>query len=82
MNFTDTHVSLSHTVHNREMWGAFVRDVEGWWGRIVPHVWALVLPEHDNSPPIPHQPPGIGGRAYTPLIGGSIAESTEGFAWL
>ena len=51
-------------------------------GRIVPHVWGLVLSEHDNSPPIPYQAPGIIGRAYTPLIGASIAESTEAFVWL
>ena len=36
MNFTDTLISLSHTVHNKEILGICKENVEEW---IVPQVW-------------------------------------------
>ena len=53
-NFTDTHISLSHTVHNREIWGICKRYVGGLYACF--------------SPPIPHQAPGIGGRPTDRLV--------------
>jgi len=32
--------------------------------KIAPLVWGVVLSEQVNSPPIFHQAPGVGGRAY------------------
>ena len=49
-----THISLSYTVRNREI---FER-------RIVPNVWGLVPLGHVNFPPIFHWAPGIGGIVY------------------
>ena len=50
-NFSDTHISLSHTVHNREIWGICKGVVYAC--RIVPEVWGLVPIGHVNSPTKP-----------------------------
>ena len=59
-NSTDTHISLSHTVNKREIWGT----CKGMRRGILPQEWELLPLGHVISPPIPHQAPGIGGRAY------------------
>ena len=60
VNSTNTIITLSHNVHDRPIgrYGVFVRD------RFVPQVWGLVPLGYINSPHIPHQSPGIVGRAY------------------
>ena len=50
-NFSDTHISLSHTVHNREIWGICKGVVYAC--RIVSEVWGLVPIGHVNSPTKP-----------------------------
>ena len=59
-NSTDTLISLSHTMHKREIWGT-CKGYVGW--DLAPGMGALPL-GHVNSPSIPNQAPGIGGRAY------------------
>ena len=55
-NSSDTHISLSHTVYNREIWVICKRYVGEWYAcRIVPKVWEHVPIEHVNSPLSPNQ---------------------------
>ena len=50
------YISLSHTVHNREIWGICKRYVGEWYAcRIVPKVWEHVSIGHVNSPLSPNQ---------------------------
>ena len=57
VNSANTHVSLSHTAHDREICKGCVG---GWYTGLCPgQVWGYV-----NSPPIPHQAPGVVCRAY------------------
>ena len=60
VNSANTHISLSHTVHDREIQDICKGCVGGWYTGLCPgQVWGYV-----NSPPIPHQAPGIVCRAY------------------
>ena len=59
VNSTNTDISLSHTVHDRMIWGI----CKGMVRRFIPQVWGLVPEGCVKSPPTPHQAPGIVGRA-------------------
>ena len=60
VNFKDTHISLSHTVHHREIWGICKRYLGGWY---TPGMGACSI-RMRQFPHIRHQAPGIGGRVY------------------
>ena len=53
VNSTNTHISLSHTVHNREIWAICKRYLKGWYAGCAPGIWGLVPSGYVNSPPAP-----------------------------